>query len=286
MTDNEILQKLHERCLEMLKIVDGICKKYDITYYLAYGSLLGAVRHQGIIPWDDDIDIWITRDNLEKFCQHLDELPTDYALIMPEDYGPDKCFDVIPHFVYRKMYFQLNEDASHFYNDNHLWVGLDFFLLDRTTKGLGGVLQRFELSALYAFMGAYRHKMFFAHCSALRKIVNPFFLLMGRHIPLDWLRRRVIEVADRYNDRDDANYCFCSTISFKYLWLVMPEKCFGAPQHLKFENLLISAPQDPDIMLRMTYGDYMKLPPENERILHWGFDWMDPNTLVFEEPPK
>lgn len=64
--------------LRMLKIFDFLCTKHDIKYFLTGGSLLGAIRHHGFIPWDDDLDIGMTRDNYEKFIQYaVPELPAD-----------------------------------------------------------------------------------------------------------------------------------------------------------------------------------------------------------------
>ena len=78
---NENLKKIQQIELDILLEVDRICKKHEIEYFLDFGTLLGAVRHSGFIPWDDDIDIGMTRDNYEKFLKIASsELKKDYFL--------------------------------------------------------------------------------------------------------------------------------------------------------------------------------------------------------------
>ena len=90
------LEEIKQRCLEILSYIDDICRKNEIQYYLAYGTLLGSVRHQGFIPWDDDIDICMTRENYYKFKKVIAEDKTtpfkllyvdtekDYTLPLPK----------------------------------------------------------------------------------------------------------------------------------------------------------------------------------------------------------
>ena len=80
------LKKVHEAELEILKEIDRICRKYNIKYALDSGTLLGAVRHQGFIPWDDDADVSMTRKNYEAFVRAAKkELPGNMELVMPGD---------------------------------------------------------------------------------------------------------------------------------------------------------------------------------------------------------
>ena len=85
---DEKLKQLQATMLEMLKLVDKICRENDIKYSLCSGTLLGAVRHKGFIPWDDDLDIRMTRDNYDKFLAVWDEIkPEGYALQNKENTG-------------------------------------------------------------------------------------------------------------------------------------------------------------------------------------------------------
>ena len=286
MSVNEVMDKIHELNLEMLAVLETLCKKYDIQYYVAYGTLIGAVRHQGFIPWDNDIDLWITRANFEKLYQHRDELPKDYPLIMPEIHGPKKYFDCVPRLNYRHMYIKMDEDACRFYDNHNNRMDLDFFFIDKTYNDWRGALQRFELVVLYALMNAYRHKSCFERYTKGRRIINAISSTIGHLIPLNWMRARVAKVANRYNDREDAHFYFRSNGLIKSFFRAIPEEYFGIPQRLPFEDVTVPAPQNPDVLLRMVYGDYMKLPPEEQRVPHWSSKLLKPDMFVFEEPPK
>ena len=78
------------RTLEILKIVDIICREHDINYWLSSGTLLGAVRHKGFIPWDDDVDIEMLRDDFKKFNEIIPQyLPENFKL---QNHKTDKCY--------------------------------------------------------------------------------------------------------------------------------------------------------------------------------------------------
>ena len=79
--DNEKLQKLQHVELDMAKAIIAICDKYHLRYYMLGGTLLGAIRHKGFIPWDDDIDLGMPRSDYEKLLEHTNELPNNLKLV-------------------------------------------------------------------------------------------------------------------------------------------------------------------------------------------------------------
>lgn len=82
------MTELQKELLKLLTEIDGICRKNGIEYYLAAGTALGAVRHHGFLPWDDDADIYMTKENWEKFYRLKDTLPDDRALVsLDEDFS-------------------------------------------------------------------------------------------------------------------------------------------------------------------------------------------------------
>jgi len=91
MTSKE-LRDLQLNLLETLKFIDAFCKKHNITYYLIYGSCIGAVRHNGFIPWDDDLDIAMTKDNYDRFCELISKEDTGKYFLQTRE--TDKYYDL------------------------------------------------------------------------------------------------------------------------------------------------------------------------------------------------
>ena len=100
------LTKVHEVNLKLLKEIDRICRKYKIKYALDSGTLLGAVRHGGFIPWDDDVDVMFTRKNYEMFAKVVRrELPEDMSFVEPNEYHGGKAFyDFISRVTYNSIF--------------------------------------------------------------------------------------------------------------------------------------------------------------------------------------
>ncbi len=96
------LTKVHEANRKLLKEIDRICRKYKINYMMDSGTLLGAVRHQGFIPWDDDVDVVFTRQNFEMFMKVAPrELPVGMSVLRPEEIRGGKVFyDFTTRIIY------------------------------------------------------------------------------------------------------------------------------------------------------------------------------------------
>ncbi len=96
------LRQVHEANLKMLSEIDRICRKYKIKYALDSGTLLGAVRHQGFIPWDDDADVMFTRSNYEMFAKVARrELPEGMTFVEPNEYHDGRAFyDFASRIIY------------------------------------------------------------------------------------------------------------------------------------------------------------------------------------------
>ena len=105
------MSRVHEANLTILKEIDRICRKYNIRYMLDAGTLIGAVRHKGFIPWDDDADVAFTRNQYEAFMKVAPrELPDTMELLEPDSYRGGKAFyDFTPRIIYKKS--KCHEDS-------------------------------------------------------------------------------------------------------------------------------------------------------------------------------
>lgn len=280
----DVLTRIHEINYEMLKDFDRVCREHEIEYILNYGTLLGAIRHHGFIPWDNDIDTIMTRDNYRKLAKYYDDFRPQYRFVFPEELGKKKYFDSVPRLNYKYAYLKMDEEATEFYENHNNRIDLDIFLIDKTHNTFKGKWQRFELSALYGLMNAYRHKSSFFDYSDKLRVANAILCAIGRFIPLKWLRKRADKVARRFNNDPTAEYYFISNDALCKMDMLFSEKIFSGTEEAVFEELQVPVPTGYDAMLRQIFGDYMQLPPEEARIPHWGRILITEDTFVFNEP--
>ncbi|MBR1476933.1 MAG: LicD family protein [Lachnospiraceae bacterium] len=131
----EMMKRAWAAALEVLEVVKGVCEKHNIKYYAAYGTLLGAVRHKGYIPWDDDIDICMLREDYDRFVAIADrELPEGFVLTGIYGKEPRLWEANGDAFQARVMadeeFFTLPEYMSYFHGFPYMRIGIDIFPLD------------------------------------------------------------------------------------------------------------------------------------------------------------
>lgn len=281
--NERVLKRIHEINYGMLEEFDRVCRLHKVQYFLNYGSCLGAIRHKGFIPWDNDVDVCMTRENYEKLFPWRDDFNKIYRFVSPDELGKKKYYDCVPRLHYKKAYILMDEEACRYYENQNNRIDLDMFMIDKTYDTWKGKFQRFELALLYGLMNAYRHNSLFYDYSGLMKAANYILRLIGRGIPLDWLKKRTDRVAKRFNNDSEAPYYFISNCALCKLKLLFPAEIFDKAIDVPFEDLSVMIPVGYDEFLRLIFGDYMKYPAEAERVPHWGRILISPDRFVFEE---
>ena len=222
--------------LEMVKVLDRICKKHNIPYFLYGGTLLGAVRHNGFIPWDDDLDVGLMRNDYRRLMKVLpDELPSHIIL---QTNQTDKNY----FYFFAKL-----RDTRSFLDEgaydrafNYRGIFIDIFPFDK----LQLPLQQLKLQS-YAYT-LYRNGK--GSEAALRKIRA-----------LTWFNRNITFPVLRFISRLTGGKTLTYDFGIPFHIVYDEKDIFPLSTHV-FEGVQLSVPGNSDHMLRSQFGDYMRLP--------------------------
>lgn len=263
------LTKVHEASLSLLKEIDRICRKYKIRYALDSGTLLGAIRHQGFIPWDDDADVIFTRPQYEMFLKVAErELPKGMSLLRPEELKGGKGFyDFTARIIYENSRMhQENDSRQQFFEGklNHLWV--DLFVLDRLPDApLAAKATLFVQKVIYGLSMAHRDALDYSQYGLMDKLRVAVLSGVGHLIPMPLLYRLQRQIS-RKDRNKKTKYWYCS--NYAPNWFYVQEKGEWCEQVLDvpFADTRLMVPVGYHEILTLLYGDYMQLPPLEKRV--------------------
>ena len=256
--DHKILRKLQMVELEMLAELDRICRENNISYILDGGTMLGAVRHGGFIPWDDDVDVRMLRKNYDRFCEICKtQLDKKYFL---QTYQTDPG--------YRWGYAKLRRKGTLFLRKNQenmkyeQGIFLDIFPIDGTPDYL--VLRKI-------------HKF---RCFCVRKIL---WSMVGKKESKNFLKKLVYSILSKLPEHTVKKMYKSLILKFdpnttevvRTLTYPAPKKLdgyyrkwFAETAPILFEGYEFEGVKDYEGWLTFEFGDYMKLPPEDKRKTH------------------
>ena len=268
MTEHYDMSKVHAASLKILKEIDRICRKYKIRYALDAGTLIGAVRHKGFIPWDDDADVVFLRSQYEAFVKVAGrELPDTMELLLPDSYRDGKAFfDFTPRIIYKNSRCHQDSPEMNFYGGklNHIWV--DLFILDKLPASpAGAAVTRFVHKAIYGLAMGHRPGLDFKKYSLIHKIFVGGLAGVGRFIPLRLIfaMQRAAALKDR---RSRGSRWYYSNYQPDYLYVTLEGSWCEAVEDAAFEDAQLMIPKGWHEVLTEVYGDYMQLPPEEKRV--------------------
>lgn len=256
MLSDKELRNLQAVLLEMLLEIDRVCKKNGINYNLFMGTMLGAVRHGGFIPWDDDLDVAMLRSEYERFREAC-RRDLDQSRFFYQDHTTD------PH--YRWGYARIRRKDTEFVRlgQEHMkmrtGIFLDIFPMDSTPDFA-------PLRALHCFYCFVLRKLLYAEAgrkSGGTAALRAWYTLLNV-APHMWVFRR-LEKLSRTRKKTDLVRILAFPLprgrTFGYLW-----KWFEDLEDIKFEGYMFPSIKDYDGFLKFNYGDYMQLPPPEERM--------------------
>lgn len=257
------LKELQNCEFDILKATDRYCRKLNIKIMLAYGTLLGAVRHGGFIPWDDDVDVYILRDEYEKLIASLKDGMIDdryrlsfYRNDNPYDYPFCKIVDTFTEL----------EEKGH---DTKTSVYIDLFPLEYAGDKDSVLKATRKLKRLKEFLSA-SYKHYVKPKSTVRHFVKMLFRPFCRLAGSKRLNQYIDEFAIQYNEKYRNSETLVNLVWEENKYISYRTSAFKNPTELEFCGQKFFVPENYENVLEQTYGDYMKLPVESERVGHMG----------------
>ncbi len=257
--DDDTLKHLQQVEMKLFKYFIEICEEHDLTYFMYAGSLLGTIRHHGFIPWDDDIDVIMFREDFEKLNNLLEkDIDIKY-----------RFFNVLNEETYHYTWGRITLKNTLFkewwgdqvdYTPN---IFLDIFILDNIpTNNIKKFIHKWRCFTLNMLTSYSIIK--FENESTLKKIIQQTIYYIIKILPISpfSIKKRCVKCFTKYQYDDCEEVCdfpseFLMPISFKSDWLPLKKA--------KFEDIEVNIPNNYDKILKMDYGNYMELPPEESR---------------------
>lgn len=265
------LKKLQAVELEMLHDFVEICEKYDLTYFGFGGTAIGALRHQGFIPWDDDIDIGLVRADLEKLCEIVDREYSDkYYILRYETY---KTYPL--HTIRMCKKGTVFHEHAMKNVDCPFGIFLDLYAFDNVPDDDFAMKKQAILVWIYSKllilcsieqpnlvnMFGMKKKIVLLAC----KVVYRFFKLI--HLSSDLVYYKAKKLCTKYNDQKTERIAYLPEAK-PYVSMIKCSDLYPL-QKLKFEDVDLCFPGDINAILEPYYGNtYMTLPPEEKRYNH------------------
>ena len=263
----EELKRIQNIELKALKVIIAICSQLKIEYFVIGGTALGAIRHNGFIPWDDDIDIGMTRHNYDRFANEA-------AVLLPKGYYLQTPYnDNINPYPYMKV----RVDGTKFveYSNRklnvHQGIYVDIFPFDEVPDNELAGLKQFNTVRKLVNIFSLRQKPDLTYeptriRDKIKSIIRHIVHYMTKIIPYSFLLSKIELKMKQYNGTNQKGLecLFFPKIKTEY---ALKSTLYPLKLH-RFEDIDVYIPNDFDTYLTSHYGDYMKLPPESQRFGH------------------
>ena len=272
--DDFTLKRIQEVELEILKDFMDICDRHGLDYFGIAGTGIGALRHHGFIPWDDDIDVAMPRDDFEKLLPLVEKEMGDKYLIMNAERYPNYPL-MTTRMTMRGTKFQ---EAALKNIDAPLGIFLDLYPLDKVSDNPKEARRQARdawfwskililRSIPFPMLGfsGWKAKIIHAICGLAHLVLSIL------HVPKTWIYKKAYEAETRSNHYTKTKNLdfFCDTTPYMNLYAV---KDIYPLRKLPFEDVELNFPHNLHNNLTGMYGDYMQLPPEEKRKNHYPYE--------------
>lgn len=259
------LEEIQKQSVEILYVLDSICRQEGIKYFLAYGTLLGAVRHNGFIPWDDDIDVMMPRNDYERF--------EEYCKNNREELYPLALFSQETESRYPYVIDRLCDTRYTITRDDEEDCGMGLFVDIYPLDGMGNDINEaisierrvHPLSSMFCQASKKYYKV--RRMKKWKIIVKYLFFIYAKIKGKHYFGKKLASISKQHS-YDDSDYVGC------VVWRTYDKRDIYKREWLdesiehKFEEKMLMIPKDYDYILSKIYGNYMKLPPVEKRVPH------------------
>ena len=253
------ITEMKELMLDIMSSIDKYCRENGLRYSLAYGTLIGAIRHQGYIPWDDDIDIWMPRPDYMRFMKEY-----------KHEYYKAYCAELTPgwdRFIAKVCDERTVIDEGH---GEICGVYVDIFPIDGWPEGEKGIKKHYSKVMRYLRLWSslhYTKNMTLSGSNGLSKNIKiAVSRLLGIFFNSNHFLKKLLKAKAQYpyDTSSKVGSLTCGD------WAV-PRYYFDDLTVHPFENYIFIISKEYDALLRVVYGNYMQLPPEEQRVSNHGF---------------
>ena len=255
------LRRLQLIQLKMLSDIHRLCERNQIRYFLVGGTLLGAVRHKGFIPWDDDVDIAMPRNDYQRFLAIAQaELGQTYFV---QNFGTDQNYSRYITKIRLNGTSYIEDEVRHV--DMHHGIFIDIFPLDNVSEpnGVALLARGMVLRMLFAIKGI-KNGLTSRTSSNLKKaikmILRPITLLIPDHV-----LNAVFDYVCTMSNGNNGKYTTSFASGYGWKKQLVPNEVYGEGIKVWFEGHQFNAPEQWHVLLTQIYGDYMELPPLEKR---------------------
>lgn len=259
---NKELKKLQKIELELLIEFDRICNKHNLKYVLVGGTLIGAIRHKGFIPWDDDIDISMPRNDYNKFIE-IQKKELNHNKYYFQSMETNKNFGLPFGKLRRKDSIYCESTCPIARNEQGIWI--DIFPIDKISDNKILAFLDFFKVFYYKSIIAFKQNFKFASVG-FKKLIFDIIKFNSKFYSIDKAKKKYYKIIEKQNKKETN-----SVINHGGVYLlkeIVNKKFFENITTHEFENHKFNIPKDYDEYLTHIYGDYMTLPPKEKRKSH------------------
>lgn len=258
------LKELQDKLYGVLCLVDDICKKENVKYFLDGGTEIGSVREKDIIAWDDDIDVKILREDYPKFKEAMQkELPPNYKFVEPEEFSP-YFYDFVPRIIDVTQPIREETEDDRAYKNYQNRVGVDVFVIDNAPSGaLARKIHMLKIKTLYGMAMSKRYKVNREKYSAAQKLVTGVCMALGKPYSHEKIFKKWHKLTEKYNGKR-TEYVIAPTFPLPFVDFYKRE-WYDTVAEGELRGRKFPIPGGYHAEMTQIYGDYMK-PPKDKSI--------------------